>query len=97
MAKAALNMMTRTAAAEYAKTSHIFMTAVDTGWINDEKPLERASDHASTHNFQTPLDEVDAAARVLDPIIAPLLRLQKGKPHASPSGVFLKDYAKCEW
>ena len=30
--QAALNMMTRTSAAEYAKTSGIFMTAVDTGW-----------------------------------------------------------------
>ena len=34
MAKAALNMMTRTSAADYAE-SKIYMTAVDTGWIND--------------------------------------------------------------
>merc|ERR1711938_463178 len=50
MAKAALNMMTRTSAADYAKAS-IYMTAVDTGWINDEKPAERAAADAHTHNF----------------------------------------------
>ncbi|CAE7550983.1 unnamed protein product [Symbiodinium microadriaticum] len=75
MAKAALNMMTRTSAQDYVK-SGIYMTAVDTGWINDEKPIELAMAHEKTHNFQTPLDEVDAAARVLDPVIAPLRAAQ---------------------
>jgi len=96
MAKAALNMMTRTSAADYAK-SGIYMTAVDTGWINDEKPAERAAADANTHNFQTPIDEVDAAARVLDPIIAPLRRLAAGEKADPPFGCFLKDYGKCEW
>lgn len=63
-------MMTRTSAQDY-RGSQIFMTAVDTGWINDEKPLERAAAHEKRHAFQTPLDEVDAAARILDPILAP--------------------------
>ena len=49
------------------------------------------------HNFQTPLDEIDAAARVLDPVIAPLGRLQRGEKLEAPHGVFLKDYATCEW
>ena len=40
--QAALNMMTRTSASDYAK-SHIYMTAVDTGWINDEKPAAKAA------------------------------------------------------
>ena len=71
MAKAALNMMTRTSAQDYAQ-SGIFMTAVDTGWINDENPLERAAKTAARHNFQTPIDEIDAAARILDPILGPL-------------------------
>ena len=57
-------------------------TAVDTGWINDEKPAAQAAADARTHNFQTPIDEIDAAARVLDPIIAPLLRLEAGQPAA---------------
>ena len=96
MAKAALNMMTRTSAADYAK-SNIFMTAVDTGWINDEKPAAQAAADAQTHNFQTPIDEIDAAARVLDPIIAPLRRLAAGEEAKPPLGVFLKDYALCEW
>ena len=88
MAKAALNMMTRTSAADYAKCG-IYMTAVDTGWINDEKPTGRAVEHARRHAFQTPLDEIDAAARILAPVLG---------GHEPPlHGVFLKDYAPCEW
>ena len=44
------------------------MTSVDTGWINDENPLHVAAATAAKSNFQTPIDEVDAAARILDPI-----------------------------
>ena len=98
MAKAALNMMTRTSAADYAKASSIYMTSVDTGWINDEKPIEDAAAHADKHHFQTPLDEIDAAARCLDPIIDPLQRKAKGEKGVVPEfGSFLKDYARCEW
>lgn len=104
MAKAALNMMTRTSAQDY-RGSGIFMTAVDTGWINDEKPLEKAAAHEKRHAFQTPLDEVDAAARILDPILAPLAARDqcRGDEEAlkllpEPQyGVFLKDYMKTEW
>ena len=90
MAKAALNMMTRTCAEELA-ASAILMNSVDTGWINDEKPLERASAHAEAHHFQTPLDEIDAAARILDPIMS----AANGGP--KPHGKFLKDYVPVEW
>jgi NAD(P)-dependent dehydrogenase (short-subunit alcohol dehydrogenase family) len=38
MAKAALNMLTRTSAAEMLEQDGILMTAVDTGWITDERP-----------------------------------------------------------
>lgn len=104
MAKAALNMMTRTSAQDY-RDSGIFMTAVDTGWINDEKPLEKAAAHEKRHAFQTPLDEVDAAARILDPILAPLAARDQcqGDEEALKAlpepqyGVFLKDYMKTEW
>ena len=96
MAKAALNMMTKTSAASLAE-SHVYMTSVDTGWVNDEKPNHLAVDHAVRHNFQTPIDEIDAASRVLDPIIAPLLRVEKGEEAKPPLGVFLKDYDVCEW
>lgn len=68
MAKASLNMMTRTSSEDLAKRHRIFMNSVDTGWINDENPLEKASKIAKTNHFQTPIDEIDAAARILDPI-----------------------------
>ena len=97
MAKAALNMQVRTSAQDYVK-SHIYMTAVDTGWINDEKPLEKAVRHQEQHNFQTPLDEIDAAARVLDPIIGPLKAIADGALGVTPPyGYFLKDFQRCEW
>tara|TARA_B110000971_G_C19573869_1_gene304255 strand:- start:24 stop:515 length:492 start_codon:yes stop_codon:yes gene_type:complete len=92
MAKAALNMMTRTCADDLSK-ANIFMTAVDTGWINDENPVEKAAKYAETHNFQTPLDEIDAAARILDPIVDGLTDLQKAPKY----GIFIKDYFETEW
>ena len=70
MAKAALNMMTRTSAEDLAKQHRIYMNSVDTGWINDENPLHKASKIAQTNNFQTPIDEIDAASRILDPIFS---------------------------
>merc|ERR1719473_45587 len=93
MAKAALNMMTRTCAADYAKEG-IYMNSADTGWINDEKPLEKAHAHAEKYNWQTPIDEIDAAARVLDCMFTGI----KGFPEKKPShGMFFKDYAETEW
>jgi NAD(P)-dependent dehydrogenase (short-subunit alcohol dehydrogenase family) len=91
MAKAALNMMTRTCADELAASAAVLMNSVDTGWINDEKPLERASAHRDAHHFQTPLDEVDAAARILDPVLS----VVNGGPREA--GKFLKDYRAIEW
>ncbi|CEG36538.1 short chain dehydrogenase reductase family oxidoreductase [Plasmopara halstedii] len=90
MAKAALNMMTRTCAEDLSKRS-IYMNSVDTGWINDENPLPKAHAHAQAHNFQTPIDEIDAAARVLDPIF---VGCTSNKPIA---GKFLKDFHETEW
>ena len=88
MAKAALNMMTKTSAAALAE-AFVYMTSVDTGWVNDEKPNHLAADHAVRHNFQTPIDEIDAAARILDPVFG---------AHEPPlHGVFLKDYGETEW
>ena len=90
MAKAALNMMTRTSAEELQKHK-IFMNSVDTGWINDENPRQKAQEIAARHNFQTPLDEIDAAARVLDPVISGM----NGEPPTF--GCFFKDYKESEW
>jgi hypothetical protein len=39
----------------------IYMNAVDTGWINDENPLEKAAKIAK-EGFQTPIDEVSGRA-----------------------------------
>jgi NAD(P)-dependent dehydrogenase (short-subunit alcohol dehydrogenase family) len=90
MAKAALNMMTRTSAESYAKDG-IYMNSADTGWINDENPLARAAKIAEKHNFQTPIDEIDAAARVLDTI---MVGLNGGE---CVHGKFLKDYFPTQW
>ncbi len=90
MAKAALNMMTRTCAEELA-ASRIYINSVDTGWINDENPAQRAADNARENFFQTPIDEIDAASRILDPVFDAL-------NGADPVyGKFLKDYRQTEW
>ncbi|MEU9155263.1 SDR family oxidoreductase [Streptomyces sp. NPDC048417] len=88
MAKAALNMLTRTSAAELAERG-VHMCAVDTGWITDENPAPKKARLAGA-GFRTPLDVVDGAARVYDPIV----RGEAGDP---VSGVFLKDYRKAPW
>lgn len=90
MAKAALNMMTHTAASDFAKYG-IFMNAVDTGWVTDEDPAELAKRKAEIHDFQPPLDIVDGAARVLDPLFD---GINTGKHW---SGKFLKDYRPIDW
>ena len=72
------------------------MTSVDTGWINDENPLPTAARTAAASNFQTPIDEVDAAARILDPVFDGVNRyIAEGKTPLF--GVFLKDYHETEW
>ena len=68
MAKAALNMMTRTAAADYHHDG-IHMNSVDTGWVTDEDPIEIAARKTAEQRFHPPLDIVDGAARIVDPII----------------------------
>ncbi|MFG2937663.1 SDR family NAD(P)-dependent oxidoreductase [Streptomyces sp. NPDC048282] len=88
MAKAALNMLTRTSAAELAERG-VHMCAVDTGWITGENPAPKKARMAGA-GFRTPLDIVDGAARVYDPIV----RGEAGDP---VSGVFLKDYRVAEW
>ncbi|MFI2369304.1 SDR family oxidoreductase [Streptomyces sp. NPDC018833] len=88
MAKAALNMLTRTSAAQLAAEG-VHMCSVDTGWITDENPAPRKA-RIAAFGTRTPLDVVDGAARIYDPIV----RGEAGDPVA---GVFLKDYQEAAW
>ena len=89
MSKAALNMLTRTSAGEMLETDGILMTAVDTGWITDERP-HTTKVRLAEEGFKAPLDLVDGAARVYDPIV-------RGEAGEDVHGVFLKDYAVSPW
>ena len=90
MAKAALNMLTHTSSGTLAKEG-IFMNAVDTGWVTDEDPAELAKRKQELHDFQPPLDIVDGAARVMDPLFD---GINTGKHWC---GKFLKDYRPISW
>jgi NAD(P)-dependent dehydrogenase (short-subunit alcohol dehydrogenase family) len=89
MAKAALNMMTRTSAPDYVKDG-IHMNAVDTGWVTDEDPAVHAARKAE-EGFAPPLDIIDGAARVIDPIFSGINTAN----HVW--GQFLKDYRSTPW
>lgn len=90
MAKAALNMLTRTSAQDYARVG-IHMNSVDTGWITDEDPADIARRKTDELGFHPPLDQIDAAARICDPIFTGFLTGEH------QWGQFLKDYQIANW
>lgn len=90
MGKAALNMLVRTSAADL-RTDGIYTNAVDTGWITDENPFPKAT-RLRDGGFVPPLDSLDGAARLYDPIAIGL------NEAAEPVfGHFIKDYAPHNW
>ena len=89
MSKAALNMLTRTSAGEMFESDRILMSAVDTGWITDERPHGEKL-RIAAEGWHAPLDLVDGAARVYEPIV-------QGEAGVDLFGSFLKDYQPSPW
>ena len=95
MAKAALNMFTRTCGS-YLKDMGIYMTCVDTGWVSPMNEMNNLLDKNKKKSYENefinvPLDELDGAMRVLHPIIEGI----KNKNYLY--GILLKDYIKSPW
>ena len=90
MAKAALNMMTRTSATDYHDDG-IHMNSVDTGWVTDEDPIEITMRKREEMGFHPPLDAIDGGARIVDPIIDGI------NTGVHVWGQFLKDYRPADW
>jgi NAD(P)-dependent dehydrogenase (short-subunit alcohol dehydrogenase family) len=88
MAKAALNMITRTCSMDFKQ---IYMNSVDTGWVTNENPHNIAEHMALKHKFKCPLDCIDGAMRVLDPIY------QGVNEKLFPYGEFIKNYQSSLW
>ena len=95
MAKAALNMLTRTCG-KYLEKDKIYMTCVDTGWVSHMNEMNKViegkdKDYSENEMASVPLDELDGAMRVLHPIIEGI----KNKNYMY--GILLKDYVKSKW
>ena len=89
MAKAALNMLTRTIAQDFI-TAGIYVNSVDPGWVSDQFPRANAAERAAAIT-DLPLDTIDAAARICDPIFTAAAGESIG------TGQLLKDYEVADW
>lgn len=96
MAKASLNMMTRTCG-KYYKKFGIYMTCVDTGWVSPMNPISKIfQGEEEKKDFENefcniPLDELDGAMRVIHPVIEGV----KNKNYLF--GCLLKNYRRNDW
>lgn len=95
MAKAALNMMTRTCG-KYYKQSGIYMTGVDTGWVSPMNEFNHLLDKNNAKVFEKeyvniPLDELDGAMRCIHPVIEGIMKKNFIYGH------LLKDYKITNW
>lgn len=88
MAKAGLNMLTRTSAQDYVRDG-IYMVSVDPGWMSNEGPADTQR-RAERRGFHPPLEAIDCAARILDPVA-------RGRSGAPVHGVLLKDFQVVPW
>ena len=86
-------MLTLTSAGQLFQ-ERVLVNAVDTGWVTDMAPGGVGA-VAATHatHVGPPLDAVDGAARVLDPIFSHVKEPSKWLVR----GKFWKDYAVSSW
>ena len=85
MAKAGLNMFTRTSGKYFAQ-NNIFMTCVDTGWVSMMNPLDQNIKKLNSDIFSVPIEDIDGAMRVLDPVF------EGYNNGVNLHSIFLKDY-----
>lgn len=88
MAKAALNMLTHTAAADLAAQG-VYMNSVDPGWVSLQ--LLSSEIALDEEGPVLPLDMLDAAARVCDPVFTGIAEEQPA------SGQFYRHYRSVAW
>ncbi|KAL0481876.1 hypothetical protein AKO1_011341 [Acrasis kona] len=89
MAKSALNMLGETLKHVLAE-SNIFISTVDPGWVSLQCTYQSIS-AVRERGFEPPLDEVDAASRILDPVFD---GVNLGK---YSKGGYFKDYQNIKW
>lgn len=88
MTKASLNMLTLTSGKDFADDD-IYMNSVDVGWISTGA-REELRKKQFEKGYIPPLDPVDGASRIMDPIF-------KGLTGERIFGKLLKDYIIHEW